>query len=144
MSHLGARTAGSFFLTEPKNLHPHPQFPFKAPINVCKNRIHAAFRENKTRHPVQSLQLFSTRILEQNMALSTWTAHPTNPRCNWSKKNPCSLQCLYYIFVSHLHIWGIEMLKAVWLDFLKAPIHFPPCNTGPFQVPDKQQTTMPF
>lgn len=114
------------------------QPPFKALVNICKT-IHAAFPENRTRHPVQSLPLFSTRIFKQDVALNRWTAHSTRPQGNCNKKNPCSMQCLYYIFKSNLHFlhfWGIEMLEAGWLDCLKVYIHLPPC-LGSFQVLDK-------
>lgn len=50
------------------------------------------------------------------------------------------MQCLYYIFKNNLHFlhfWGTEMLKAGWLDCLKAHIHFLPRKMGSFQILDK-------
>lgn len=143
MSHLGPRTTGSF-LTSQKTCTPHPQFTFKA---LAFNRIHVAFPENRTRHPVQSLQLFPTRIFKQDTALNKGTAHSTNPR--WScKKNPCSMQCLYYIFQNNLHFlqFGGTRNAKTWVVRLPQSSHsFLSRQDGPFPDPGPAtQATLPF
>lgn len=144
MSHLGPRTTGSF-LTSQRTCIPNSLLKLllmSAKQNPC------CLPENRTRHPVQSLQLFSTRVLKQDMALNkctTHSTHSTNPRWSYSKKNPCSMQCLCYIFKNNLHVFtflGNRNAKS-WVVRLPQSSHsFPPRQDG--LLPDPGQAPKPL